>query len=84
MPAKQGAPGEGQDEGTKNQTVALFDPLSPALLWPRSRVLPEEDEVYGTAVGSAVFFFLAGFALVMKFLGRLGPTGTQCALILPV
>jgi hypothetical protein len=31
MPAKQGAPGEGQDEGTKNQTVALFDTLSPAL-----------------------------------------------------
>jgi hypothetical protein len=31
MPAKQGAPGEGQDEGIKNQTVALFDPLSPAL-----------------------------------------------------
>jgi hypothetical protein len=23
--------GEGQDEGIKNQTVALFDPLSPAL-----------------------------------------------------
>jgi hypothetical protein len=31
MPAKQGTPGEGQDEGIKNQTVALFDPLSPAL-----------------------------------------------------
>jgi len=31
MPAKQGTPGEGQDEGIKHQTVALFDPLSPAL-----------------------------------------------------
>ena len=52
MPAKQGGPGEGQDEGIENQTVASFDPLSPALLCPRSRVLPEGEGVYGTAVTS--------------------------------
>jgi hypothetical protein len=50
MPAKQGALGEGQDEGIRNQTVALFDALSPALLCPRNRVFSEGEGIYGTAV----------------------------------